>query len=1463
MTAIAVFFSEWTGNLAICLTIIIACMLSLEAYFRHTRHIARQLRKANALLETNHGTSTMTIEERKVGFVKNWSHFQSGIEMPEMKIFASPWAEFLKNLHVPRPDAHLPIRSLAEPVLYFNENSLFHAHVDSRLYDAIPGFLARGGILGTFIGLVSGIFLVQGGFTAGEAEMKLALGQLMGGASTAFNASIVGISLSVLYSVLEKRRRYKTLRLVRRFSELLESVLEVSPPENSALIKIHEIQVAQLAELQKQSAHSKASTASQINSIATVMNSAIGKLTEALVSQKNERLQSDQWGLQQLITQLSEQMRSDTRSHITSFQDAIWKQHESLVSTLKNLLESGFLSGQGTVQEVGKSIRASLDETNTKLHTHLQESSGTFTIALEKILAGLEQARLTMQSIQYEMQRGLEANQGALQQVGQQMGQAVHHSFEDTQRKLSLHLQESSGTFTVALEKILAGLEQTRLTMQSMQYEMQRGLEANQGALQQVGQRVGQTVHDAFEETQRKWSLHLQESSDTVAASIERMVEGLTRLAMQGIQHEMQRGLEVNQSALQQVTKTVQDSFENTQRKWALHQQESSEVFVVALERILAGLDQTRIAMQGIQREMQRGLEANHGALQQVGQQMGQTVQNSFDDTQRKLSVYLQESSGTFVASLERILAGLDHAYTVMQENHRETQRILVTTQQMLSATNLLLHTFDQHDTQSRSMIDQRFMGLGEWMTTLTATLHEQNAAVALARKDQSEMVRNDMRDTLQHTGGEMVTQLMSVVSELSIPLRLASTELSDAADRLKTIQETMSTHMQGLLGNLGGTMDRFVAGLTDTHTARDATQENLSSLLQRFDQTLGVIAENVSSMNQNAWQLQRADASREHALQTLSSFLAESREILRAESSLGDHLVNVVSTLEQTTRELGNRLSGTLDQWTVGNREVFSGLNRTADQTTTKMDQLLSVLERQSQYIGTTPEGVLQELTQFLTDFRDTLRTESVVSNRLLSAVSALERASQELGNRLVTAINQLTAGTIGTLSESSHTNDQIITQGITQVGEMVSSLLASQQGLQNLLASIPQIVQQPLGRIEENTGNLHRLFEQMETISLAAFKTFHDGQQSAQFLQQSQQQLGIDNAALQDIIYKSSTTFYHAANSLTQAAEQVIQAFGHSSRMSETTRLSMDGIQNFSATFDQAQHRFMQMIEAMESGATMIAIAGDKFQSGTRQLENVASSLVGVEDSARQTFTSITNAHEQLRTIWHNYNARFSQVDTSLEQTFIHLNNGLTEFSKHVIHFIAGLDDHTGAITEKLGSVVGEFGSKLDDLNDTMSDFLNGMSGKLVSPMQDASVQIARAGERIYTNLQQFDRLSDNMKEFRAENQKAISAISGTPEQIEAAITKMQQQWASGLGNGHDRLEQLHGMMQNTVSRLNSEVHAFSSERVLEFVGGVDEHMEQLSTQLGELLRAFNDRLDILNESMDSFVHKLVTTQ
>ena len=90
------------------------------------------------------------------------------------------WADFLQNAEM--RDAHGETCDVSQ---YINEDTVIYAAGGTRLAEITPGLLTSLGILGTFLGLVTGLSGLT--LTAADTSVLLtAMDKLIGGMSTAF-----------------------------------------------------------------------------------------------------------------------------------------------------------------------------------------------------------------------------------------------------------------------------------------------------------------------------------------------------------------------------------------------------------------------------------------------------------------------------------------------------------------------------------------------------------------------------------------------------------------------------------------------------------------------------------------------------------------------------------------------------------------------------------------------------------------------------------------------------------------------------------------------------------------------------------------------------------------------------------------------------------------------------------------------------------------------------------------------------------------------------------------------------------------------------------------------------------------------------------------------------------------------------------------------------------------------------
>ena len=120
----------------------------------------------------------------------------------------------------------LVVKNSQSPHNFFNEETIIERHIDLRRLESASTTLTSIGILGTFVGLTVGIAGLSHSLTDfNSANLTEALTLLLKGASLAFITSVVGMSLAITFSCIEKHCLRKTKEQIVKFVDKLERSL--------------------------------------------------------------------------------------------------------------------------------------------------------------------------------------------------------------------------------------------------------------------------------------------------------------------------------------------------------------------------------------------------------------------------------------------------------------------------------------------------------------------------------------------------------------------------------------------------------------------------------------------------------------------------------------------------------------------------------------------------------------------------------------------------------------------------------------------------------------------------------------------------------------------------------------------------------------------------------------------------------------------------------------------------------------------------------------------------------------------------------------------------------------------------------------------------------------------------------------------------------------------------------------
>lgn len=276
---IASWLTSNDGVLSICTAILLWVVF---AFFSFRRRIGPIVKGVNLAIADISGL------DGEQGFAQNFEAFDE--KLKQNPVFGHAWGEFEETLIKDPLMEPLAVRNTRSAGEFFNRNSAIGDRLNLRFYSALPNLLTGTGILGTFIGLVAGIWLASGGLGSNDTDtVKQALENLLNGASLAFMTSIVGLVSSIFFSWGEKHATHRLDGRIRTWNDHLDARLRRVTGETFAM--------TQLAESKQQTEILTQFTNDLAFQIADAfqdrMSHAIGPTMERLVSAVEE-MRSDQ-----------------------------------------------------------------------------------------------------------------------------------------------------------------------------------------------------------------------------------------------------------------------------------------------------------------------------------------------------------------------------------------------------------------------------------------------------------------------------------------------------------------------------------------------------------------------------------------------------------------------------------------------------------------------------------------------------------------------------------------------------------------------------------------------------------------------------------------------------------------------------------------------------------------------------------------------------------------------------------------------------------------------------------------------------------------------------------------------------------------------------------------------------------------------------------------------------------------
>ena len=342
---------------------------------------------------------------------------------------------------------------------YFNDDNVSKAHkLNLRMLDSASGTLVGLGLLGTFLGLTVGI----AGFDSSDSSnIQQSIQNLLGGMSTAFSTSLLGMLFSLIYTAFDKSLRNKMCRSLYSFTENLDEnyyIDDNSLQEMNQKVLFDTLMNTIRAELDNKLMYSndageKITIGNAIREILTEnteQSKALKSFSTDLAIELNngfDEVLSRQ--MQEKILPLMESVDTTTRAVV----EHIDQMASTVASPASGMMES-------VVDELKKSMSAIIDEFKTNLSGSTTSQLETLALQLGSASQMMVDFPKNMENISNTLQVTIDEVKNAIAEISNTSATANSTAMQHMQEQITFATGSISNAIT-EVKEVMSGITQS------------------------------------------------------------------------------------------------------------------------------------------------------------------------------------------------------------------------------------------------------------------------------------------------------------------------------------------------------------------------------------------------------------------------------------------------------------------------------------------------------------------------------------------------------------------------------------------------------------------------------------------------------------------------------------------------------------------------------------------------------------------------------------------------------------------------------------------------------------------------------------------------------------------------------------------------------------------------------------------------------------------------------------------
>ena len=278
------------------------------------------------------------------------------------------WQQFTRNA------GQLDLRGIpCDLTEYINEDTVIDQPGHSQLADLIPTLLTSMGILGTFIGLTSGLSTVD--FSNAEGTIQT-IPTLLTGMRFAFATSVAGITCSVVFNVLNRIAVGRARRAITNFEDTFYDIAMIRPlqPDVELLCRQQDEEKRIIQMIEHVSIRLAASMENAIGHALVPLNQSLDTFIRGMTREQVK-------GMSNIVDQFMSQLNSMLLGQMSVLADSMKVVNEGQAQTQQNFqdtfnLTNELLDNARQMEKASQEIAQELQRVNEQIKIQSNDERG-------------------------------------------------------------------------------------------------------------------------------------------------------------------------------------------------------------------------------------------------------------------------------------------------------------------------------------------------------------------------------------------------------------------------------------------------------------------------------------------------------------------------------------------------------------------------------------------------------------------------------------------------------------------------------------------------------------------------------------------------------------------------------------------------------------------------------------------------------------------------------------------------------------------------------------------------------------------------------------------------------------------------------------------------------------------------------------------------------------------------------